>query len=110
MEKQRMAKLEDNPVIDKEPQNFMPTSFEDDPGSNNSGFYELKAVITHKGRASNSGHYIAWVRVKGNVWACCDDDFTHQVTEEEILKLSGGGDWHTGYILIYGPRPTPIID
>ncbi|OZC05987.1 ubiquitinyl hydrolase 1 [Onchocerca flexuosa] len=31
-------------------------------------------VITHKGRSSNSGHYVAWVRVKGNHWAMCDDD------------------------------------
>ena len=26
------------------------------------------------------------------------------VTEEQILKLSGGGDWHVAYILLYGPR------
>ena len=33
-----------------------------DVGSNNSGYYELKAVLTHKGRSSNSGHYVAWVK------------------------------------------------
>lgn len=60
MEKKRLAKLEDSKEKEKEPENFLPTSFENDPGSCNSGFYELKAVITHKGRASNSGHYIAW--------------------------------------------------
>lgn len=60
MEKKRLAKLEDSDAKEKEPTNFLPTSFDDDPGSNNSGFYELKAIITHKGRASNSGHYIAW--------------------------------------------------
>ena len=26
------------------------------------------------------------------------------VTEEQILKLSGGGDWHVAYILLYAPR------
>ena len=26
------------------------------------------------------------------------------VHEEDVLKLSGGGDWHTAYLLIYGPR------
>ena len=26
------------------------------------------------------------------------------MTEEQILKLSGGGDWHVAYILLYGPR------
>ncbi len=25
-----------------------PYSFEDDPGSNNSGYYELQAILTHK--------------------------------------------------------------
>jgi hypothetical protein len=33
-----------------------------DPGSNNSGYYELAAVLTHKGRSSDSGHYVGWVR------------------------------------------------
>ena len=36
-----------------------------DIGSNNSGYYELQAVLTHKGRSSSSGHYVAWVRRKG---------------------------------------------
>jgi ubiquitin carboxyl-terminal hydrolase 14 len=70
-------------------------------------------LITHKGRASNSGHYVAWIRVgdgddyeqedindnnpdkAGNSkWAACDDTDIYPVSEAEILKLSGGGDWH----------------
>ncbi|KAI1696315.1 ubiquitin carboxyl-terminal hydrolase domain-containing protein [Ditylenchus destructor] len=90
-----------------EPTDFEPYSFQDDPGSNNSGLYELKGVITHKGRASNSGHYVAWVRVKGDKWAMCDDDEVHPVSEEDVLKLSGGGDWHCAYVLLYGPRALP---
>ncbi|KAM3727487.1 Ubiquitin carboxyl-terminal hydrolase [Dirofilaria immitis] len=82
----------------------VPFSFNDDPGSNNSGYYELQGVITHKGRSSSSGHYVAWVRVKGNHWAMCDDDEVHPVSTEDILKLSGGGDWHCAYVLLYGPR------
>ncbi|VBB26833.1 unnamed protein product [Acanthocheilonema viteae] len=82
----------------------VPFSFSDDPGSNNSGYYELQGVITHKGRSSSSGHYVAWVRLKGNHWAMCDDDEVHPVTTEDILKLSGGGDWHCAYVLLYGPR------
>ncbi len=42
--------------------------FSDDMGSNNSGYYELQAVLTHKGRSSNSGHYVAWVKHKGDTW------------------------------------------
>ena len=33
-----------------------------------------------------------------------DDENVTPVTEEDVMKLSGGGDWHTAYLLIYGPR------
>lgn len=62
-----------------------------DLGSNNSGYYTLQAVLTHKGRSSSSGHYVGWVRIGGDKWVKCDDDTVTPVTEEEILKLSGGG-------------------
>jgi len=75
-----------------------------DPGSNNSGFYELQAVLTHKGRSSSSGHYVAWVKHSEDVWLMCDDDNVQPVTSEDVLKLSGGGDWHIAYVLLYGPR------
>jgi len=78
--------------------------FAEDPGSSNSGYYVLQAVLTHKGRSSNSGHYVGWVRQKGEVWLKCDDDEVSPVHEEDVLKLSGGGDWHTAYLLIYGPK------
>lgn len=78
-------------------------TFADDPGSNNSGFYELRAVLTHKGRSSSSGHYVAWIK-KEDQWYKCDDDYVEPIDSEEILKLSGGGDWHCAYVLLYGPR------
>lgn len=78
---------------DKSGEKFQhPYSFADDPGSNNSGLYELQAVLTHKGRSSSSGHYVAWVRRKQDEWFKCDDDNVSLVTSEEILKLSGGGE------------------
>lgn len=78
-------------------------TFGDDPGSNNSAFYELKAVLTHKGRSSASGHYVAWIK-KEEQWFKCDDDLVELVDSDEILKLSGGGDWHCAYVCLYGPR------
>merc|ERR1719225_304705 len=78
--------------------------FEEDLGSNNSGYYELQAVLTHKGRSSNSGHYVAWVKYKGDTWIECNDDDVSPIHVEDVLKLSGGGDWHTAYLLLYGPR------
>lgn len=78
--------------------------FDNDLGSNNSGYYTLKAVLTHKGRSSSSGHYVAWVRSNGDVWYKFDDDDVTSVTTDEILRLSGGGDWHCAYVLLYGPK------
>merc|ERR1712170_302449 len=71
---------------DKEMENY---SFDDDVGSSNSGYYILQAVLTHKGRSSNSGHYVGWVRQKGDIWLKCDDDEVSPVHEEDVLKLSG---------------------
>ncbi|CAG9564187.1 unnamed protein product [Danaus chrysippus] len=81
----------------------LPYWFENDVGSNNSGYYRLQAVLTHRGRSSSSGHYVAWV-ARGDGWLRCDDDAVTPVTEEEVLKLSGGGDWHCAYLLLYGPK------
>lgn len=75
-----------------------------DLGSNNSGFYTLQAVLTHQGRSSSSGHYVGWVRHKGDQWMKFDDDVVTSVTSDEILRLSGGGDWHVAYVLLYGPK------
>lgn len=87
-----------------------PYSFPDDIGSNNSGYYELQAVLTHRGRSSSSGHYVGWVRKKEDEWFKCDDDKISVVTSEDILKLSGGGDWHCAYVLLYGPRLLEVDD
>lgn len=89
---------------------YEPYWFEDDFGSNNSGYYTLQAVLTHKGRSSSSGHYVAWVKHKDDVWFKFDDDDVSSVTNEEILRLSGGGDWHCAYVLLYGPKLLPKIE
>ena len=78
-----------------------------DEGSNSSGYYDLQAVLTHKGRSIESGHYVAWRRVRGDEWVQLDDDKVTPRTTADILKLSGGGDWHTSYLLLYGSRPLP---
>lgn len=49
-------------------------------------------MLTHRGRSSSSGHYVAWV--KGDApdsWYKCDDDVVSPITDKEVLKLSGGG-------------------
>ncbi len=47
---------------------------------------------------------MAWIRRSDNDWFVCDDEIVRPITVEEVLKLSGGGDWHCAYVLLYGPR------
>lgn len=65
------------------------------------GNYELCAVLTHQGRAADAGHYVAWVKDEGTRWFKFDDDKVSVHTEEEVKKLSGGGDWHMAYMCLY---------
>mmetsp|Transcript_13520 Transcript_13520/g.31109 ORF Transcript_13520/g.31109 Transcript_13520/m.31109 type:complete len:485 (+) Transcript_13520:47-1501(+) len=65
------------------------------------GRYELVGVVTHQGRYADGGHYMAWCKVDTDNWLRYDDDKVSQVNDDEILKLTGGGDWHMAYILLY---------
>lgn len=79
--------------------------------------YELIAVLTHRGRMADSGHYVSWVKqgsgyiyfynndfliffIKLDEWLKFDDDKLSIVNDEEIKKLSGkgGADWHIAYL------------
>ncbi|WMV33331.1 hypothetical protein MTR67_026716, partial [Solanum verrucosum] len=72
------------------------------------GIYDLVAVLTHKGRSADSGHYVAWVKQENGKWVQFDDDNPIPQREEDITKLSGGGDWHMAYICMYKARVVPI--
>lgn len=43
-------------------------------------------------------------------WVKFDDDKVSLVSPEDILRLSGGGDWHIAYVLLYGPRRLEILE
>ncbi|THD18849.1 Ubiquitin carboxyl-terminal hydrolase [Fasciola hepatica] len=64
--KEVAGKTSDQPDPWKKPDLYEPYSLSSDPGSNNSGYYELQGVLSHQGRTSSSGHYVAWVKVNGN--------------------------------------------
>lgn len=68
------------------------------------GVYDLVAVLTHKGRSADSGHYVAWVKQESGKWIEFDDDSPIPKQEDDITKLSGGGDWHMAYICMYKAR------
>ncbi|XP_055919410.1 ubiquitin carboxyl-terminal hydrolase 14 [Eupeodes corollae] len=107
IEDAKLEKLREEPSEkpdDKHAPSAELTSFPEDLGSNNSGYYTLQAVLTHKGRSSSSGHYVGWVRQGSDTWMKFDDDVVSAVTTEDILRLSGGGDWHCAYVLLYGPK------
>lgn len=93
------------------PADLQPNSFPEDLGSGNSGLYELASIITHKGRSASSGHYVAWINNaklgRSSMWRQYDDDVVREVTSRQILDLSGGGDWHTAYVLLYRSRTVP---
>ncbi|CAN1836999.1 Ubiquitin carboxyl-terminal hydrolase 7 [Linum perenne] len=72
------------------------------------GIYDLVAVLTHKGRSADSGHYVAWVKQENGKWIEFDDDSPIPQREEDIVKLSGGGDWHMAYICMYKARTVPM--
>ncbi|EAL71762.1 ubiquitin domain-containing protein [Dictyostelium discoideum AX4] len=68
---------------------------------NETGKYELCAVLTHQGRYAESGHYVAWVKKSENKWYKFDDRDVTEHTDEDIKKLSGGGDFHICYLALY---------
>eukprot|EP00557_Chaetoceros_sp_GSL56_P009220 CAMPEP_0176495898 /NCGR_PEP_ID=MMETSP0200_2-20121128/10908_1 /TAXON_ID=947934 /ORGANISM="Chaetoceros sp., Strain GSL56" /LENGTH=596 /DNA_ID=CAMNT_0017893819 /DNA_START=129 /DNA_END=1916 /DNA_ORIENTATION=+ len=76
------------------------------------GKYELFAVVTHKGRDADGGHYMGWVKAEHQSddmkkisdsdddnadWFVFDDDEVSPCKTEDVLKLKGGGDWHMSY-------------
>lgn len=71
------------------------------------GKYELQGVLTHKGRSADSGHYVSWVKQQDGSWVLFDDDELILKTDEDVMALSGGGDWHMAYLLLYQEVTVP---
>eukprot|EP00271_Cylindrocystis_brebissonii_P010536 TRINITY_DN2673_c0_g1_i1.p1 TRINITY_DN2673_c0_g1~~TRINITY_DN2673_c0_g1_i1.p1 ORF type:complete len:535 (-),score=142.19 TRINITY_DN2673_c0_g1_i1:261-1865(-) len=78
-------------------------------GGDQTGMFDLVAVLTHKGRSADSGHYVAWVKQESGKWIEFDDENPIMRREEDITNLSGGGDWHMAYILVYKARLAPSV-
>lgn len=75
-----------------------------DEGSNKSGLYELRGVVTHQGASADSGHYTSYVKKQGPIdhetgkrkeedgkWWWFNDEKVSEVGTEKIESLSGGG-------------------
>ncbi|KAF7123585.1 hypothetical protein RHSIM_Rhsim12G0192600 [Rhododendron simsii] len=72
------------------------------------GIYDLVAMLTHKGRSADLGHYVAWVKQESGIWMKYDDRNPIPQQEEDITKLSRGGDWRMAYMCMYKARLVPM--
>ncbi|KAL9108887.1 MAG: hypothetical protein Q9227_006418 [Pyrenula ochraceoflavens] len=98
-----------------------------DEGSNKSGLYELRGVITHQGASADSGHYTSYVKKTGKIvddpnapggkrreedgkWWWFNDDKVSEVEPEKIETLAGGGESHSALILLYKAIELPTKD
>lgn len=66
------------------------------------------AIITHKGAAADSGHYIAFVarraltgKEEDDSWIKFDDDKVSVFPAEKLATLDGGGEDSAAYVLLY---------
>ncbi|KAK3372402.1 hypothetical protein B0H63DRAFT_453740 [Podospora didyma] len=93
------------------------------PGTNQSGLYELRGVVTHQGASADSGHYTAYVKKTGlkdpktgkigeedGNWWLFNDDKVSEVPPEKIDALAGGGESHSALILLYRAIPMPTAE
>jgi len=72
------------------------------------GRYLLISLITHKGRSSDSGHYIGWTMLKDDKWIKYDDDIVSFKNNNDVQELKGGGDHHIAYICFYKRLEVPF--
>ncbi|KKK18440.1 putative ubiquitin C-terminal hydrolase, partial [Aspergillus rambellii] len=91
-----------------------------DAGTNKSGLYDLRGVITHQGASADSGHYTCYVKKQdtssGNQdeseskWWWFNDDKVTEVDGSKIETLAGGGESHSALILLYRAVDLPTAE
>ncbi|KAL4870447.1 hypothetical protein BDV12DRAFT_58203 [Aspergillus spectabilis] len=89
-----------------------------DNGTNKSGLYELRGVITHQGASADSGHYTSYVKKQSSnnkeeredKWWWFNDDKVTEVEGSKIETLSGGGESHSALILLYRAVDLPTAE
>jgi ubiquitin carboxyl-terminal hydrolase 14 len=72
---------------------------------NDTGKYQLSAIITHQGYSAQGGHYVAWVRSSHGdkkEWLLFDDDKVTRHNYDTVKALERStGDGPIPYLLIY---------
>lgn len=74
----------------------------------------VTAIVTHKGAAADSGHYMGFVKkaaIQADVpaedddWYKFDDDKVSLFPKERLATLDGGGEDSSAYVLLYKTKP-----
>ncbi|KAK4569562.1 deubiquitinating enzyme [Recurvomyces mirabilis] len=88
-----------------------------DASANQTGLYELRALVTHQGSSADSGHYTAYVKKSATPgkpedgkWWWFNDEKVQEVEAEKIETLAGGGETHSALILLYRAVELPKIE
>merc|ERR1719171_1347200 len=84
------------------------------------GYYELVAILSHKGRTADGGHYVGWAlhkkadgkELKDDRWICFDDDTVTYTYFKEMCgqgtELQGGkADTQMAYLCFYQKISVP---
>ncbi|KAF7977861.1 hypothetical protein HWV62_2380 [Athelia sp. TMB] len=108
----------------KELESLVSPELKADVGCSASGLYDLVAIVTHKGAAADSGHYIGFVKKSvfhgakatsldaaapsapafdddDDDWYKFDDDKVSIFPKEKLTTLDGGGEDSSAYVLLY---------
>ncbi|THH05676.1 hypothetical protein EW145_g4618 [Phellinidium pouzarii] len=94
---------------------LVPDDVRSDEGTSFTGLYELVGIVTHKGAAADSGHYMAYIRQRAlrnsdsdaipdeddEDWYKFDDDKVSVFPKEKLSTLDGGGEDSSAYVLLY---------
>ena len=72
------------------------------------------AIVTHKGAAADSGHYMSFVKksaIQADVppededWYKFADEKVSVFPKEKLATLDGGGEDSSAYVLLYKTKP-----
>lgn len=64
--------------------------------------YDLCAVVVHEGGSLSYGHYYAFVKLRNQLWACCNDEQVRIVPEDVALRQQA-------YMLFYTKREAALV-
>merc|ERR1719436_1134928 len=90
-------------------------------GVYDTGYYELIAIVSHKGRTADGGHYVGWCLhkkadgkdLKDDKWVNFDDEDVSFHNWKDLVGLStdlqgGKADTQMAYINIYRKVTVPV--